>query len=200
MTFLPIIETLQGDITGYIQTNLISITDGQIYISSGLFREGFKPAIDLGLSVSRIGSKVQYPGVKEVGQGLRLEYAQYREMLRLTKLRTRLSAEATEKMRRGEVLRDLFVQAHNRPVSAEEEILLFYAFRRKILEMLSPTAVKMFIERFFEHVSTQEAAFFARLKEKKELTPEIKTELDQILVKFFRLIKEQEEMQAKGLR
>jgi len=80
MTFLPIVDTLQGDVTGYIQTNLISMTDGQIYTSSALFNEGFKPAVDIGLSVSRIGSKVQSSALKEVSIKLRLEYAQFKEL------------------------------------------------------------------------------------------------------------------------
>ncbi|MBI2495216.1 MAG: F0F1 ATP synthase subunit alpha, partial [Candidatus Omnitrophica bacterium] len=82
MTFLPIAETVQGDIAGYIPSNLIAMTDGQIYLSAALFHEGFKPAIDLGLSVSRIGSKVQSPAMRELSQGLRLGYTQYRELLR----------------------------------------------------------------------------------------------------------------------
>lgn len=193
ITFLPIAETLQGDITGYIQTNLISITDGQIYINSSLFREGFKPAIDLGLSVSRIGSRVQYPAIKEISQGLRLEYAQYREMLRLTKLRTRLSTEAMEKMRRGEALQNLFMQPNNRPISIEEQIALFYAFKRKILEAVSPMALKKFIPGFFEYLEMENPAFVNRIREKKELSEEIKSELERNYVDFFKRLKEEEE-------
>lgn len=192
MTFLPIAETLQGDITGYIQTNLISITDGQIYISSALFREGFKPAIDLGLSVSRIGSRVQYPAIKELGRGLRLEYAQYREMLRLTKLRTRLSNEAMEKMRRGEVLRELLMQINNKPLSVEEEITLFYAYRRKILEVVDILALKRFIEEFFVFLNRENAALSGRIKQKKELTTDIKADLDKVIANFFRQLKLEE--------
>jgi len=189
MTFLPIAETLQGDITGYIQTNLISITDGQIYVSSSLFREGFKPAIDLGLSVSRIGSRVQYPAIKELGRGLRLEYAQYREMLRLTKLRTRLSSEAIEKMRRGEVLNELLLQANNRPLCVEEEIVLFYAFKRKILEVVSVSALKNFIENFFPFLSDENSGLVELIKQHRDLTSDIKAELDKSIALFFRRLK-----------
>jgi len=192
MTFLPIVETLQGDITGYIQTNLISITDGQLYINSNLFREGFKPAIDLGLSVSRIGSRVQHAGVRQVSGGLRLEYAQYREMLRMTKLRTRLSPEALEKMKRGETLRELLIQPNNQPISTEEEIVLFYAFKRKILETLTPPLLKKFIERFFGYLKTENSTLFGLLSEKKDLTEEIKSELDKTMMSFFKIIKEEE--------
>jgi F-type H+-transporting ATPase subunit alpha len=194
MTFLPIVETLQGDITGYIQTNLISITDGQLYINSALFREGFKPAIDLGLSVSRIGSRVQYPGIREVSGGLRLEYAQYREMLRMTKLRTRLSPEALEKLKRGETLRELLMQPNNQPVSAEEEMILFYAFKRKVLEVLTPPLLRRFIDDFFRHLSQEHAGLLNQIKEKKQFTQEIKEELDKVLVDYFKKLKEEENL------
>jgi len=192
MTFLPIAETLQGDITGYIQTNLISITDGQIYISAPLFREGFKPAIDLGLSVSRIGSRVQHPGIKELGKGLRLEYAQYRETLRLTKLRTRLSPEAMERMRRGEVLRELLMQTNNNPVSVEEEIILFYAFKRKILEAVSISAQKKFLSDFFHHLNENEPGLVERIKDKKDLTVDIRADLDKAMGRFFKELRVEE--------
>ena len=193
MTFLPIIETLQGDITGYIQSNLVSMTDGQIYISTPLFHEGFKPAIDMGLSVSRIGSRVQCQAIKEVSAGLRLEYAQYREMLRLTKLRTHLSNEALEKMRRGEALRELFMQPNNQPISLVEEIILFYAFKRKILEALPQPTLKKFIAGFFKHLYITNSRLIQQIEEKGELTQGIKTELDRSLIEFFRRKKEEEQ-------
>jgi len=192
MTFLPIAETLQGDITGYIQTNLISITDGQIYINSALFREGFKPAIDLELSVSRIGSRVQYPAIKELGEGLRLEFAQYREMLRMTRLRTRLSAEAMERIKRGETLWEILTQPANQPLSVEEEVVLFYAFKRKVLEALTPPALEKFVEDFFSHLSAKKPGLVALIKEKKTLTTEIRAQLDSALIDFFRGAKEDE--------
>ncbi|MFQ5680898.1 MAG: F0F1 ATP synthase subunit alpha [Candidatus Omnitrophota bacterium] len=189
MTFLPIVETLQGDISGYIPTNIISMTDGQIYISTALFREGFKPAIDLGLSVSRIGSKVQSAAIREVSEGLRLEYNQYRDMLRLTRLRTRLSQEAMEKMRRGDALRKLLVQPYGCPVSAEEEIVLFYAFKRKILQVISPDVLQGFIDGFFAYLQDNSPAIVRKLQEKKELDAEIKKDLDRVSVAFFRKIR-----------
>ena len=110
MTFFPLAETLQGDITGYICSNLVSMTDGQIYLNAGLFQEGFKPAIDLELSVSRIGSKVQCPGIRNLSEGLRYEYVQYRSLLRLTRLRTKLSPEAAQQLQRGRALYELLIQ------------------------------------------------------------------------------------------
>lgn len=192
MTFLPIAETLQGDITGYIQTNLISITDGQLYLSSSLFREGFKPAIDLGLSVSRIGSRVQCPAMKEVSQGLRLEYAHYREMLRLMKLRTRLSNEAMEKMWRGEALRELLTQPNSQPLSQEEQIVLFYAFKRRILEAVSSSAIKKFKTEFFGYLQKVNPNLIMLIEVKKELTEDIKDDLERNYIEFFKKLKIEE--------
>ncbi|RKY39259.1 MAG: F0F1 ATP synthase subunit alpha, partial [Candidatus Omnitrophota bacterium] len=152
MTFFPIAETLQGDITGYIQSNLIAMTDGQIYLNTDLFHQGFKPAIDLGLSVSRIGGKVQPGALRELSKGLRLEYLQYREILRLVRLRTRLSFEAQEKIKKGKVLERLFIQENYKPVSLAEEIILFYAFKKKILEILPPFDFERFLEDFFKYL------------------------------------------------
>ena len=186
MTFFPIAETLQGDITGYIQTNIISITDGQLYISSPLFHEGFKPAIDFGLSVSRIGSRVQYPAIRELGNGLRLEYAQYREMLRMTKLRTRLSNEALDKIRRGGVLSEILVQPAHQPICVEEEIVLFYAFKRKVLETLEPTQLEYFIKEFFTYLKERDPQLVNLLTREKALTAQVITGLNKALIGFFR--------------
>ena len=199
MTFFPIVETLQGDITGYIQTNTISMTDGQIYISSALFHEGFKPAIDLGLSVSRIGSRVQYPGIKELGKGLRLEYAQYREMLRLTKLRTRLSPEAMAKMKRGETLQQLLMQPNYKPLSPQEQMVLFYAFKRKVLEAASPPALRKFIDEFFTRLCDDSPALLNRIKETKDLTADVTADLDKQINDFFKDLKIDEEAHAAGI-
>ena len=191
MTFFPIVETLQGDITGYVQTNLISITDGQIYLDTSLFHEGFKPAIEVGLSVSRIGSKVQSPAIKELGGGLRLEYAQYREMLRLTRLRTRLSKEATQRMRRGKALEELFTQGNFLPLSQAEEIILFYAFGKKILEALPAELLKVFKDEIFKIIEKDDPKLIEELNSKGELSDSIKRKLDDEFSTFFKKLKEE---------
>ena len=189
MTFLPIASTLQGDITGYIQTNLVSMTDGQIYLSGQLFHEGFKPAVDVGLSVSRIGSKVQCPAIKEVSGGLRLEYAQYRELLRLTRLRTKLSADAMRQMRRGQALRELLIQDSYQPVSLVEEILLFYALKRNIFEVLDSDVIKKFKNEFLPYVRQRDAALIERIEKEKTLTGDIRQGLNDHLIGYFKSIK-----------
>jgi len=190
MTFLPVAETLQGDITGYIPSNLISMTDGQVYLNTALFHEGFKPAIDLGLSVSRIGMKVQGPAMRELASGLRLAWAEYREMLRMTKLRTRLSEEAMEQLRRGAALRTLLVQEPARPVSLAETIVVFYAFKRKILEILPPEDLAHFKEEFFQFLCGRNRPLVEQIEQEQDLTPPIKEALDREFVEYFRRLKE----------
>ena len=151
MTFLPIVETQQGDVTGYIPTNLISMTDGQIYLSSELFQEGFKPAVDLGLSVSRIGNKIQNPLMRNLCGMMRLEYIQYKELLNVTKLRAIVSKEAQQKLKIGHVLSEVLIQDKNEPVDAPEEMLLFYAFRKGYLESLPPKLIREFKNHFFDY-------------------------------------------------
>ncbi|MFH0924869.1 MAG: F0F1 ATP synthase subunit alpha [bacterium] len=186
MTFFPVVEALQGDITGYIQTNIISITDGQIYLNLALFHEGFKPAIDLGLSVSRIGSKVQYKAIKEVSSGLRLEYVQYRELLSMTKLNTKLSSEAQQQLKRGNTLCELFIQSNNQPISFAEEVILFYAFKRRILEALPAPTVKRFKDEFFSYLTKTRPEIIGQIWSDKNLSEGIKTQLDKLLVDFFK--------------
>ncbi len=186
MTFLPLAETLQGDITGYICSNLVSMTDGQIYLSSGLFQEGFKPAIDLELSVSRIGSKVQCPAIRKLSEGLRYEYVQYRSLLRLTRLRTKLSPESAQQLRRGRALYELLIQENGFPISQAEEIAVFFAFAQKILESISIEQVKLFKNNFFAYLRKHQQDLVEQLDAKGELTEEIKLLLDKTIKDFFR--------------
>jgi F-type H+/Na+-transporting ATPase subunit alpha len=187
MTFLPLAETLQGDITGYICSNIVSMTDGQIYLNTGLFQEGFKPAIDLELSVSRIGSKVQSPAIKKLSEGLRYEYVHYRSLLRLTRLRTKLSPEATQQIQRGRALYELLIQENFSPVSQAEEIVSFYAFQQKILESINLDEVKLFKKNFFPYLSKNNQDLVDILNDKGELTEEVKQLLDKAIKGFFAL-------------
>ena len=186
MTFLPIVETLQGDVTGYIQSNLISMTDGQIYLSTDMFQQGFKPAIDIGLSVSRIGSRVQTPALKEVSSELRLYYTQYRELLRLLRLRTRVAEELKQKLAHGEALEDLFIQPVNQPLSLVEEIILFYAYQRKILEILNPAGRQRFKDEIFAYIKENYPDLISELMQTSELTGTVKEGLNQGFARFCR--------------
>ncbi len=186
MTFFPIAETLQGDITGCVQSNLVSMTDGQIYVSSSLFHEGFKPAIDLGLSVSRIGSKVQSEAIRTVSESLRLDYAQYKELLRLMRIRTKLSTEVAERLRRGETLTQLLTQEAHKPLDEVTMIVQFYAFWRKILEILSAEGMAVFCREIMDYARITRPGLLKKLGEKRQLDAEAREELDKMFVEFFR--------------
>lgn len=127
LTALPIIETQESDITSFIPTNLISITDGQIYLERGLFQKGFLPAVNSGLSVSRVGSKAQPGPLKEVVSGIRLALAQHKELQKLTQLETIISDKAKAKLKRGELTLELLKQEKHVNISWSEQVILFYA-------------------------------------------------------------------------
>jgi F-type H+-transporting ATPase subunit alpha len=184
MTFLPIVETQEGDITGLIQSNLISMTDGQIYLNTSLFNEGFRPAIDLGLSVSRIGSKVQCEAIKEVSQILKREYAQYKELATLTTIRTKLSTDIELRIKRGEALRELFIQAKGSPICLEEMIMLFYAFNKGLFEPLDKAKREYFEQEIYKYLLESYPRLIEQLLVGKLLTGEIKRGLDEAFQKF----------------
>jgi F-type H+-transporting ATPase subunit alpha len=153
MSFFPIVEILQGDVTGYISSNLISMTDGQVYFSTALFNKGVRPAIDFGLSVSRIGNKAQWPAMKALSGQLRLEYIQYQELLQMTQLRTTgLSKEAEDRMKRGQAITQLLIQDRNKPIPMEAEIMYLFALGMGVLDTLSPSDLKRFKEEFIKVV------------------------------------------------
>lgn len=186
MTFFPIVDTLQGDITGFIPSNLVSMTDGQIYLNAALFSSGFKPAIDLGLSVSRIGNKVQCPAMKELSAMLRLEYIQYNDLVRVTRFKAGISEEVSRALKHGEVVTRLFLQDKNRPYSLEEELILLYALRQNILEVLSKEAIERFKKNILSFAKENFSQVLGELRDKKAFTPEIKKGLNECLVAFFK--------------
>jgi F-type H+-transporting ATPase subunit alpha len=185
MTFLPIVEILQGDVTGYISTNLISMTDGQLYFSTALFNKGFKPSIDFGLSVSRIGNKAQWPVMKQLSKSLRLDYLQYKELLQMTQLRTTgLSKEAESKLKRGEVINQLIVQEKNKPVSIEEQTIYLYALNKGILDKLSNGQIRQFCQEILPFIAKRHPQFCSKIRESKELSEDLKQELEDSLKAF----------------
>ncbi|OGW74898.1 MAG: F0F1 ATP synthase subunit alpha [Omnitrophica bacterium RBG_13_46_9] len=182
MTFFPIVDILQGDVTGYIPTNLISMTDGQLYFSTTLFNKGIKPAIDFGLSVSRIGNKAQWPAMKALSKSLRLEYLQYKELVQMTQLHaTGLSKEAEAKLRRGDAINQLIIQDKNKPVSMEEEILFLYALNSGVLDMLSTAQIDKFKKEILTFVSKRFPEFCARVRQTRDMSDDIKMKLDEAL-------------------
>lgn len=171
MTFLPIAEVLQGDVTGYVSSNLISMTDGQTYFSSALFNKGIRPAIDFGLSVSRIGNKAQWPAMKALSEKLRLEYIQYQELLQMTQLRTSgISKEAEDRLKRGQSITQLLIQDKNKPLSMEAEIIYLFALSLGILDNLSAADIKKFKDEFVAKASEWYPDLLSELRNSKVLT------------------------------
>jgi len=193
ITFFPIVEILEGDLTAFVPSNLISMTDGQIYLNSTLFAEGQKPALDLGLSVSRVGSKVQWPAIKSLSAPLRLEYLQYRELLRLSKLKTgSQSDEMIEKLKRGAILTEVLKQDKNNPVPCEAQVMIFYAFNKKFMNDLTMLQVQVFQLEILEYATKAAPEFVKKLRERKKLEEEIEKNLVDVLKSYF------EEINSRG--
>ncbi len=182
MTFFPIVEILQGDVTGYIPTNIISMTDGQLYFSTALFNKGFKPAIDFGLSVSRIGNKAQWLVMKNLSKSLRLEYLQYKELLQMTQLRTTgLSKEAEARLRRGEAINHLIIQDKNAPVSMEEQVIFLHALNKGVLDNLSSSQIRKFRREVFAYVAKQHPELFKEIRRTRDIDDTQKAALEECL-------------------
>ena len=184
MTFFPVVATIQGDITGYIQTNIISITDGQLYLNTGLFQKGFKPAIDFGLSVSRIGNKAQCPAMKELSGKLRLDYLRYQELLQMTSMKAELSAEAEARLRRGEVITQLLTQTKGRPSPLAEQVVFLHAIRSGVLDQLSREARQRFKDGIASWLMERYASLLQGIATMDTLTPAFKQTLDQAVASF----------------
>jgi F-type H+-transporting ATPase subunit alpha len=191
MTFLPMIEILQGDVTGYVPTNLISITDGQVYFSTALFNKGIKPPIDFGLSVSRIGNKGQWPAMKDVSKMLRLEYLQYQELLQMTQLRSGgLSKDSEQRLKRGEALSYLLTQHKNRPISVPEQIFCLIALAGGFLDGLTAEAVKKFRAEIRALVKKEEPEALEELESSKKINEASKNKFLACINKYFESHKE----------
>jgi len=186
LTFFPIVEVQHGDVTGYISTNIISMTDGQIYFSTQLFNKGFRPAIDLGLSVSRIGSKAQWPAMKALSRDLRLGYLHYRELLQMTQLRaTTLSKEAERSLKKGEIITQLLIQPKNAPVDVEGQIVYLYALNMGILDNFSASEVRDFKQYCLYGLKQEHPEILSQLREQKVITDSMQEALYTFLQKYF---------------
>lgn len=199
ITFFPIVETLEGDLTGYIQSNLVSMTDGQIYLSAPLFGEGQKPAVDLGLSVSRVGSKVQWKSVKKLSGPLRLEYLQYREVMRVSKLKTSgQSEEMQAQLKGGEILTEILKQDKDHPLRMEALTLILYAYSRKLLHEITIEEVKDFQLKIFDYFNARHPDILAKLREKKDFDEEMAKVFDKVLGEYMEEIKKARPVEEEG--
>ena len=186
MTFLPIVEVLQGDVTGYIPTNLISMTDGQIYFNTSLFNKGVKPAVDFGLSVSRIGNKGQWPAMREASKSLRLDYLQYQELLQMTQLRSgNLSKESEARLKRGQALTQLLSQNKNQPISVTAQIFFLIALNQGVLNPLSAKQIFKFKDEFLGYVSQADPTIIQELERTRALTELLKERIMACMKKYF---------------
>jgi F-type H+-transporting ATPase subunit alpha len=181
---------LEGDLTGYVQSNLVSMTDGQIAFSTPLFGEGQKPAVDLGLSVSRVGSKVQWKAIKKLAGPLRLEYLQYREVMRVSKLKTSgQSEEMQQQLKGGEILTELLKQDKDSPVRMEQQVLILYSYNKKILHELTLEEVNKFQIEIYEFVNKRMPDLMTKLREKKDYDDEMATHFDKIITEYVEGVK-----------
>jgi len=183
MTALPIIETEAGDVSAYIPTNVISITDGQVFLSKDLFNSGIKPAIDVGISVSRVGSAAQIKAMKQVAGKLKLELAQFAELEAFSQFASDLDKATLAQLARGQRLRELLKQPVNTPKSVEEQVALIYAGTNGYLDSLDVAKVNPFGVALQEYLTVKDTRFIQLVKESKKLAPDSEELLKQAIAK-----------------
>ena len=184
MTALPIIETEAGDVSAYIPTNVISITDGQIFLSKDLFNSGIKPAIDVGISVSRVGSAAQIKAMKQVAGKLKLELAQFAELEAFSQFASDLDEATLAQLARGQRLRELLKQPQNSPKSVEEQVALIYAGTNGYLDSLPPSLVGTFVSELQEYLTITDKQFVTLIKESKKLDNQSEALLKEAILKI----------------
>jgi len=184
MTHLPVVETQQGDVAGYIPSNIISMTDGQIYMSAPLFSEGFKPAIDMGLSVSRIGNRVQWPAMKKLTGMLQLEFVRFKELERLTRIKAGISADVEKRLKRGKVLEEVLKQDPNNPVAMEEQVIILFALQNEFLLDVEPVEVKDRLARLIKQIRVNRPDLIEDLIANNQFTDKIKEGFHEELARF----------------
>ncbi len=184
LTALPIIETQASDVSAYIPTNVISITDGQIYLVPELFNAGQRPAIDVGISVSRVGGSAQIKAMKQVAGRMKLELAQYRELAAFTQFGSELDKATIAQLERGRRLEELLKQKEGVPMAVENQILLIYAGTNGFLDDFRVEAVKLYEEKVLDFVRQNHPDLLREIKEKKKLSDDMMDRLKQALKKF----------------
>ena len=177
LTALPIIETQAGDVSAYIPTNVISITDGQIYLETEMFHAGFRPAVNAGLSVSRVGGAAQIKAMKEIAAPIRVELAQYRELAAFSQFGSELDADTKEKLEQGERLKEILKQPQYQPMPVEYQVIILYAATKKYLLDLEVSELLDFQNRLFELLDTRYPEVPEDIRTKKVLTEETEKQL-----------------------
>jgi F-type H+/Na+-transporting ATPase subunit alpha len=184
LTALPVIETQAGDVSAYIPTNVISITDGQIFLESDLFYSGVRPAINVGISVSRVGGNAQIKAMKQVAGTLRLELAQYREMAAFAQFGSDLDQATQRQLSRGSRLVELLKQGQYEPLPVEKQILVIFAGTNGFVDELPVTALKKYEQELYSFVESKHPDLFADILKKRELDNDLRTKLTKVMEEF----------------
>ena len=189
MTALPIIETQAGDVSAYIPTNVISITDGQIYLEPDLFNKGVRPALNVGISVSRVGGAAQIKTMKKIAGPLKLELALFRELEAFAKFGSDLDKATQKKLQRGRLLTEILKQKQYSPIPVEKQIALIYAATNNYIDDIPTDKVSDFEEQFYEFLDTMHSDLMYKIIKEKKFSDEIKNKLDEVISKFVETFK-----------
>jgi F-type H+-transporting ATPase subunit alpha len=181
LTALPIVETQAGDVSAYIPTNMISITDGQIFLESELFYKGVIPAVNVGLSVSRVGSAAQIKSMKQVSGSMKLELAQYREMEAFSQFGSELEGSTKKLLARGARLVELLKQSQYSPYSAEKQVISLFLGVKGFLDSVPVAKVREFEDKIHSGLELYKKDLLTKLREAKQITPDIEKELKQFI-------------------
>jgi len=184
VTALPIIETQAGDVSAYIPTNVISITDGQIYLETDLFYQGIRPAISVGLSVSRVGSAAQIKAIKQVAGKVKLDLAQFRELAAFAQFGSDLDAATKARLDRGQRIVELFKQKQYNPIPVEEQVAVMWAMQNGYIDPVPVERVKEFQIKLQDYLQTRKESLLAGIRDKKQLDEELESQLKSALEDF----------------
>jgi len=189
LTAIPIIETQLGDVTAYIPTNVISITDGQIYLESDLFYQGMRPAVNVGLSVSRVGSSAQTKAMKKVAGKLRLELAQFRELQTFVQFASDVDEATKQRIQKGRIITEILKQPDLAPISFEKQVLILYSALNGYFDKFEPAQIQEIEKKFLEYVNNLHADLLEKIKKDRAISDELETEIKQVINSFIESIK-----------
>jgi F-type H+-transporting ATPase subunit alpha len=184
LTALPIIETQAGDVSAYIPTNVISITDGQLFLETDLFNSGQRPALNIGISVSRVGSAAQTKAMKKVAAPLKLDLAQYRSLAAFAQFASDLDKATRDQLTRGEKLSEVIKQPQFQPLPVEKQVAILVAATRGMLDDIPTARVKEFETQFYRYLETERPEILGQLAETKALSEELERALDEAIDAF----------------
>ena len=184
LTALPIIETQAGDVSAYIPTNVISITDGQIYLETEMFNSGFRPAVNAGLSVSRVGGSAQIKAMKKIAGPIRIDLAQYKELAAFAQFGSDLDADTKEKLAQGERIREVLKQPQYKPMPVEYQVIIIYAATKKYLLDIEVDSIRQFEKELFDFIDTKYSEVPKAIREEKQMSEETEATLIKAIEEF----------------